>query len=278
MGVTTLESDIAITAEGVPVLPHNPALNAEITRDATGQWLKAPGKPIRTLTLAQLESYDIGRIDPSSPYARSFPSQQPRDGQHIPTLASLFKLVNDLGAKDIEFDLETKINPNEPDATLAPDPFVETLLGVIRDHGMVPRVMIQSFDWRTLELLHRLQPGMRTVYLTAEFPDYNTLRDGSWTAGRLLKDHDNSIPRMVRASAGEATGVIWSPAHNQLTAPQVKEAQALGLKVIPWTANDKAVMDRLIGWGVDGLITDYPDHLREVMLARGLSLPTGVGK
>ena len=51
----------------------------------------------------------------------------------------------------IEFDLETKINPNEPDATLAPDPFVETLLGVIRDHGMVPRVMIQSFDWRTLE-------------------------------------------------------------------------------------------------------------------------------
>ena len=255
------------------MLSHNPALNPEITRDATGQWLKAAGPVIRSLTLAQLQAYDVGRIDPASRYAGSFPSQAARDGQRIPTLASLFKLVEGLGAKDVHFDLETKINPAEPDATLAPEPFVKILLDVIRDHRMVPRVMIQSFDWRTLEVLHRLEPGMRTVYLTAEFPNYNTLRDGSWTAGRLLKDHANSIPRMVKASAGGATDVTWSPAYNQLAAPQVKEAQALGLKVIPWTVNDKAAMDQLISWGVDGLITDYPDRLREVMAARGLPLP-----
>ena len=277
MGVSTLESDIAITADGVPVLSHNPALNPDITRDATGQWLKPPGPLIRNLTLAQLQAYDIGRIDPASRYAASFASQQPRDGQRIPTLAALFKQVNDLGAQHIEFDLETKINPHEPDATLAPEPFVQALLAVVHEHGMVPRVMIQSFDWRTLELLHRLQPGMRTVYLTAEFDNFHTLRDGAWTAGHLLKDHGQSIPRLVKASAGNATGVTWSPAHNHLAAPQVKEAQALGLKVIPWTVNDKAVMDRLIGWGVDGLITDYPDRLRDVMAARGMALPVGVG-
>ena len=277
MGVVTLESDIAITVDGVAVLSHNPALNPEITRDAKGQWLPATGPLIRTLTLAQLQDYDVGRIDPASRYARSFPNQQPRDGQRIPTLAALFKLVTDLGANEIQFDLETKIFPNEPGATLAPQPFVETLLRVIREHGMVNRVMIQSFDWRTLELLHKMHPGMRTVYLTAELPNYNTVRDGSWTAGHLLKDHGNSIPRLVKASAGDATGVTWSPAYNQLQAAQVKEAQALGLKVIPWTVNEKAMMGQLLDWGVDGIITDYPDRLREVMAARGLPLPRGVG-
>ena len=277
MGVVTLESDIAITVDGVAVLSHNPALNPEITRDAKGQWLPATGPLIRTLTLAQLQDYDVGRIDPASRYARSFPNQQPRDGQRIPTLAALFKLVTDLGANELQFDLETKIFPNEPGATLAPQPFVETLLRVIREHGMVSRVMIQSFDWRTLELLHKMQPGMRTVYLTAELPNYNTVRDGSWTAGHLLKDHGNSIPRLVKASAGDATGVTWSPAYNQLQAAQVKEAQALGLKVIPWTVNEKAMMGQLLDWGVDGIITDYPDRLREVMAARGLPLPRGVG-
>ena len=278
MGVVTLESDIAITADGVPVLSHDPALNPAITRDAKGQWLTATGPLVRTLTLAQLQAYDVGRIDPASRYASTFPNQQPRDGQRIPTLADLFKLVNDLGAKDIQFDLETKINPNQPEATLAPLPFVETLLRVVREHGMVSRVMVQSFDWRTLELLHRLEPGMRTVYLTAEFSNYNTVRDGRWTAGHQLKDHDNSVPRLVKASARNATGVIWSPAHAQLAAAQVKEAQALGLKVVPWTVNDKAAMEQLMGWGVDGIITDYPDRLREVMAARGMALPAGVGR
>ena len=102
MGVVTLESDIAITVDGVAVLSHNPALNPEITRDAKGQWLPATGPLIRTLTLAQVQDYDVGRIDPASRYARSFPTQQPRDGQRIPTLAALFKLVTDLGASELQ--------------------------------------------------------------------------------------------------------------------------------------------------------------------------------
>lgn len=275
MGVVTLESDIAITADGVPVLSHNPALNPEITRGPDGRWLGATGPLIRSLTVAQLQAYDIGRIDPASPYARAFPDQQPRDGQRIPTLAALFKRVDELGARDVQFDLETKINPDAPNDTLAPRPFVEALLGVIREHGMRARVMIQSFDWRTLELLHQLQPGLRTVYLTAGF---NTGPDGRWTAGHKPQDHGGSLPRLVKASAGNAAGVVWSPVHNTLQAAQVKEAQALGLKVIPWTVNDRPVMERLIDWGVDGIITDYPDRLREVMAARGLPLPPGLGR
>lgn len=278
LGVTTLETDLAITADEVPVLSHNPALNPDITRDASGRWLAAPGPLIRSLTLAQLAAYDVGRIDPSSRYARGFERQQARDGQRIPTLADLFKLARQLGAEQVQFSLETKIDPRAPQATPAPRPFVETLLRVVGEHGMAPRTMVQSFDWRTLALVHRLQPGLRTVYLSAEFPGFDTVRDGIWTDGHRLQDHGGSVPRLVRAAAGGSAGAIWSPAHDSLSAGKVREAQALDLQVIPWTVNDTAAMQRLIDWGVDGLITDYPDRLREVMAARAMPLPAGIGR
>lgn len=276
MGVTTLELDIAITSDGIPVISHDSALNPAITRDANGKWLKERGPLINSLTLAQVQSYDVGRIDPASRYATEFPQQQARDGQHIPTLAALFKLVNELGANDVHFDMETKINPHYPQSTLAPEAFVNTLLAVIRQAGMTRRVMVQSFDWRTLELLHQLEPGLRTMYLTIEAPDFNTLVDGSWSAGHLLKNHGGSVPRMVRASAGQATGVIWAPNQSNLSASLVKEAQALNLQVIPWTINQQAQMERLIDWGVDGIITDYPNRLRETLGLKGMTLPKGV--
>ena len=92
----------------------------------------------------------------------------------------------------------------------------------------------------------------------------------------MLKDHGGSVPQMVRASAGSATGVIWAPNFNNLTLALVKEAQGLGLQVIPWTVNQKAQMLNLIEWQVDGLITDYPDRLREVMSQKGMPLPHGL--
>lgn len=276
MGVTTIELDIAITADGVPVISHDSALNPAITRDLHGQWLAMPGPLIHSLTLAEVQSYDVGRINPASAYAREFPQQLARDGQRIPTLASLFKLVAELAATDVHFDIETKINPHYPHSTLPPEAFVRALLAVIRQAGMTRRVMVQSFDWRTLELLHQLEPGLRTMYLTIKVPDFDTLKDGSWTAGRLLRDYADSVPRMISDSAGQSSGVIWAPYHNNLTRSQLDEAQRLGLQVIPWTVNDKQVMERLVEWQVDGLITDYPDRLREVMQDRHMPLPQGV--
>ena len=276
MGTTTLEMDAAITADGVVVISHDPALNPAYTRDATGQFLKERGPLIKSLSLAQLQTYDVGRLNPEHKYGLDFASQKPTDGTRMPTLEAVFNLVKALGADAVQFDIETKINPSLPDETLAPEPFVDALLAVIRAHGMVPRVMVQSFDWRTLELLHRKEPGLRTVYLSIESTNMNTLRDGSWNAGRKLADHGGSVPRLVRASAGQAPGVIWSPFFRNLSPELVKEAQAMGLKVIPWTVNQEPDMDRLIGWGVDGLISDYPDRLRQAMAARGLPLPKGV--
>jgi glycerophosphoryl diester phosphodiesterase len=133
---------------------------------------------------------------------------------------------------------------------------------------MTKRVMIQSFDWRSLKLVQQLDPGMQTMYLTVRTRTTDNLADGTWTGGMLLRDHA-SPGHMVKA----AGGTIWAPNQASLTRDDLKSAQQLGLKVIPWTVNDPAVADRLIEWGVDGIISDYPDRIREVMAKRGLPLP-----
>ena len=142
---------------------------------------------------------------------------------------------------------------------------MRALLAVIRDAGMTERVMIQSFDWRTLQLVQKLEPAIETVYLTSRA---DALESGAWTAGLQRKDFP-SIGHMVKA----AGGTTWAPNFNSLAEEDVKTARALGLKVVPWTVNTALDADRLIGWGVAGIISDYPDRIREVMKRRGMALP-----
>nr|WP_279343609.1 glycerophosphodiester phosphodiesterase [Variovorax terrae] len=271
IGVTTLELDVGITVDGVAVVSHDPYLNPAITRDASGQWLAAKGPLIKSLTLAQLQTYDVGRINPASPYAAQFGTQAPRDGQRVPTLASLFALVKNYGADGVRFNIETKLNPSQPGDTVGVEAMTRTLLQAVRDAGMARRVTVQSFDWRSLQLVQQLAPEIPTVYLTVQAGANDNTRDSAWTAGFQLGQH-GSVPRLVKA----AGGAVWSPNAGAVTEALVKEAQALGLQVIPWTVNNPADLQRLMDWGVDGLITDYPDRLRELMRERGLPLPKGV--
>ncbi|MFI5446852.1 glycerophosphodiester phosphodiesterase [Polaromonas sp. UC242_47] len=272
LGVSTLELDVGLTADGVLVVSHDPYLNPLITRDAAGQWLAGDKGPLlRSLTLAQLQAYDVGRIQPGTAYARTFASQQPVDGTHIPTLAALFERVKQLGADQVRFNIETKINPERPDDTASPELLTEALLQTIRAAGLQRRVSIQSFDWRTLRLVQQREPSIPTVYLSVQTQNNDTIRSGAWTAGLNIADHA-SVPAMVKA----AGGAVWSPNGGALTEALVKQAQALGLKVIPWTINPPEDMIRLIGWGVDGLITDYPDRLRDVMRQRQMPLPAPI--
>jgi glycerophosphoryl diester phosphodiesterase len=271
IGVNTLEMDVAITSDGVAVLSHDPHLFPDITRDAQGRWLAERGPLIKDLTLAELQRYDVGRTRPGSTNARNFPEQQGLDGERIPTLASVFERVRQRGAHHVQFDIETKIFPMHPGYTRGPAEMVDIMLKVIHEAGMAQRVMIQSFDWRTLQLLRITEPRIRTVYLTVQSNSGDTLADGLWTNGMLLKDHA-SVAAMVKASGGH----VWSPNFNNVTSERVREAQALGLQVIPWTVNQPADMLRLIDMGVDGLISDYPNRLRAAMANRGLPLPPTV--
>jgi glycerophosphoryl diester phosphodiesterase len=273
MGVSTLELDIALTADGVPVISHDMALNPDHTRDASGAWLATEGPLIRSLTLAQLQAYDVGRLRPGSQYAEQFATQAPKDGERIPTLAALFERVKARKAHAVRFNIETKIDPTRPDDSASPDIMVRALLAAIDKAGMADRVTIQSFDWRSLARVGQLAPQMPRAYLSTA----RTLKDSRWTAGLNAADF-GSTPQLVKAAAGTTPGpVVWSPAGNTVTAAAVKEAQTLGLQVVPWTINTRADMATLIGLGVDGMITDYPDRLRTEMRTQGLAMPLPTG-
>ncbi len=270
IGVTTLEMDAAVTADGVVVLSHDPVLNPDLVRGPDGRWIGEPWV-IGRLTHAQLQAFDVGRLRPGSAYARTFADQQPLDGARMPTLASVFELVKRLGADHVQFDIEAKMDLRNPQNTLAPEPFVRVLLQVIRAAGMEDRVMVQSFDWRTLQVVRAAAPRIRTVYLSTQSPRFSNLDSPVWTAGFTLAEH-GSVPAMVKAAGGHA----WSPNFQALTPDAVRQAQSLGLKVVPWTVNAEADIARVLDLGVDGIISDYPDRVRAEMQRRGMPLPPAV--
>lgn len=273
IGVTTLETDLAATRDGVLVLSHDPVFNPDVVRGPDGAWLRPPAPTIHTLSLEEVKRYDVGRLRPGSKYAEQFPQQQPVDGARVPTLAELFELAASSG-KAPRFNIETKLSPEKPDETPSPEMFARIVVEAVRAAGLEDRTTVQSFDWRTLLAVRNLAPEIATVCLTTS----STLRDRSvagvrqpsaWLAGLDPASFDRSVPRLVKA-AGCST---WSPRFTELSPELVAEAHSLDLKVVPWTVNRADDMARIIDMKVDGLITDYPDVARAVLSAKGVAIP-----
>lgn len=278
LGVTTLELDTGMTKDGHVVVAHDRRLNPAFARDPAGEYVAPPLPRLLDLTLDELRQFDIGRIDPKSTYAKSFPDQKAFDGTRYPTLREVFALVKKSGNQTVRFNIETKLSPLDPDEAPAPDVFVKALLAVIKAEGMERRVAIQSFDWRTLKLVQAQAPAIPTVYLTLQRGQGDNILAGKpgpspWTAGLDIASFSGSVPRMVQTAGGK----IWSPFYKDLTADSLRDAHALGLEVVVWTVNDPAEMKALIDMKVDGIITDYPDRLRAVMAEKGMALPSATG-
>ena len=250
VGVTTLELDTGVTKDGVVVIHHDRRLNPDIARAPDGRWVEAPAPLIHELTFEQLRRYDVGRLRPGSKTAQEFPDQEPADGARVPRLAELFELVAKAGNTAVRFNIETKLTPQAPEETLAPEAFALAVVAEVRKAGVEARTSIQSFDWRTLRVVEREASAIATVYLTG-------------------RRREGSQPAAVHAAGGR----IWSPNHLEMDSASVVEARALGLRVIPWTVNEPAAIERVLDLAVDGLITDYPDRARAQLQRRGLPLP-----
>jgi glycerophosphoryl diester phosphodiesterase len=277
IGVTTLELDLAMTSDGVLVVSHDSRLNPDHTRGADGTFLAAEGPAIRSLTLAELQRYDVGRLKPGTAYAAAFPEQRGMDGVRIPTLMELFDLARQAKADHVRFNIETKLTPTSGADTPDPETFAAAVARAVREAELAARVSVQSFDWRTLAIMRRIAPEIERVCLSIDGGNGDTLKRGQpgpspWTAGLDIDDFGGSAPRLV-AAAGCS---VWSPNQRNVTAASLAEAQVLGLKVIPWTVNERPDMERLIQMGVAGIITDYPDRLRAVMAEREIPLPPTV--
>lgn len=272
MGVDTLELDVGVTRDGVLVISHERGLNPDLARAPDGKYVAAPGIPFVKLSLDEVKQFDVGQIRPGSIYAAQFPDQHAVPGTRIPTLKELIDLVRRSGDSHVRLNIETKIDPNHPDESPPPERFVTLLLDLLRSEKFQDRVMVQSFDWRTLQLVQKLAPQIPTVYLTVQGgrdPTVFVDKASEWTAGFNPAEHGRSIPRTIKA----AGGAIWSPYVRDLTPALIAESHALGLKIVVWTANQPEDMAHLIEMGADGVISDRPDILRKVAGEKGIALP-----
>lgn len=236
LGVTTLEMDAHITKDKQVVLSHDAYLNPKFVRTAAGKDLTDRNHLIYQLDYTTLKKFDVGTKEHVD-----FPQQQSTK-EYIPLLSDLIDSVeNYVQTKELQpifFNIETKSNENN-DGKHHPDPktFVDLLIGVIDQKKISDRVVIQSFDPRTLQVLHKDYPNIRTSL--------------------LVGDNKKSVQQHI-----EDLGFIpfiYSPNFKLVDENLVRECHQLGMKVIPWTANTSEDISSLKSLNVDGIISDYPN-------------------
>jgi len=278
LGVDYVDMDIGMTKDGVLVITHDLTLNPDLTRDQNGQWI-TDRIPIKSLTLDELQKYDVGRLKPGTKYASYFPHQRAVDHTPIPTLGEIVRFVKKIAGDKVGFQIEIKNDPTQPEMTASPKEFALALYQLIKEEDIGNRTEIHAFDWRCLIELNKLDKNIKTAYLTDHTTEVtDDTEKGTWTAGLLPKDYGYSLPKMVK----HLGGCCWEPFEMDLTRSDLDEAHRLGLKVVPWGWPEQegmefnyAQIEKLIDFGVDGIITDRPDILRGILVTRGMNLPNG---
>ncbi len=236
LGVTTLECDVHVSRDGVPVLSHDRTYAGHLIARRTWSELAA------------------------------LPSCGP---EPLATLAQLVELVHERGAT-VGLNVETKFDVVHPEETAPRERFVEAVVGLLADAGVVARTSVQSFDWAVLRLVSAAEPGLRLNALSnTDRLEVDQPGASPWLAGLDIDDHHDSVALAAASLGFDAL----SPSRSSLTPALVAQAHAAGLRVLPYTVDDPATMRLLVDLGVDGLITNRPDVLREVMTQAGLELP-----
>ncbi|MFC8620329.1 glycerophosphodiester phosphodiesterase family protein [Micromonospora purpureochromogenes] len=284
LGVNTLELDVQITEDGQAVVTHDRKVSGAKCVDTAPARPGDPefpyvGRYVNTLTLAQVRTLDCGsRTLPDKPGQLAVP------GARMPLLREVFDLVKRYRADDVTLNVETKVEAGAPTETAPREQFVQVTAREIRAAGLLKQVTVQSFDWGALMRMRQVEPRLPLVALT----NYDFLQVGRpgaspWLGGLDIDDFAGDPIRAVRSFGASAfspvhgfpqNGTVTDPGYRPyVTKDMVEHAHRNGIKVIPWTVDDVPTMAKLLDDGVDGLITDYPDRLRDLLATRGRHLP-----
>ncbi len=241
-GVDLLEMDMAVTRDGVIVISHDPHINPEICLGPDGKRL-TQGPLIHDLSLAEVKRYDCGTLK----HPRFAATQQPVPGTRIPTLKEVFELVRTSkapAARTVRLNIETKIFADHPEYTVGPERFMKLVLKEFRASHLLKRIVLQSFDPRTLVIARRDEPGL--------------------PRSMLVEDPAKDLVAVGR----EVSAQIVSPDWELLTADKVAKLHEAGFEVHPWTPDDEAAWAKLVAMKVDGIITDDPAGLKNYLAAQ----------
>ena len=263
LGVDAIELDILMTADKRLVVHHDYRLKPQITRRLDGSWLSSHAtKPIVDMTVEQLQEYDVGRLKPGTRYASKYPQQIPSDGETIPLLRDVIRLVENSPNTATQLWIEIKTSPESPRLTPPPETVAEHVVVLLQEHRFTQRVKILSFDWRSLVHIQKLAPTVPTIYLTSEIKQFKAASflnpwESDWTAGFDIGAHGGSIPRAIHAAGGS----WWAPKYTQIKTQQLREAHQLGLCVAVWTPDSQKAILQMLQLGVDAIITNRPEQL-----------------
>ncbi len=243
LGVQTLELDVVISADGQVVVSHDPYFNHQISSHPDGS--PVTEEEARSLNLYQMnyvdiKQYDVGsRQHPGFPQQRTMPAYKPLLGDLIDSADAHARAT---GRPLPFYNIETKTQPTTDGLYHpAPDTFVKLLMDIVRDKKIATRTIIQSFDFRTLRLVHRHYPQPRIA--------------------ALIDAQDHRPPAQQVKDLGFVPD-IYSPNFQLVTEDLVNTCHQRKMKVVPWTVNNTSVWKKLRAMGVDGIITDYPDLLQ----------------
>jgi glycerophosphoryl diester phosphodiesterase len=295
LGVSTLELDVQITEDGHAVVTHDRDLSPAKCVDTAPAFAGDPEFPyvpgrtfVKDLTLAQVRTVDCGSLR-----APAYPGQRLSPGERMPLLSEVLDLVNAYRAYKVTLNIEPKVEAGAPEQTAPREQFVQAVAADVRAAGLHNQVTIQSFDWGTLMRMGEVDPRLPLVALTngQQFLQAGMPGASPWLGGIDIDDFSGTLQQRFVAAAASFGADAVSPVHGDpqggtvndpgyvpfTTSELVRAAHAARMEVVPWTVNDRATMESLIDIGVDGLITDRPDLLRQILGERGFRLPRAYG-
>ena len=271
LGIKAIEFDVVISKDKVPVLYHYFNLMPYLVKDESGNWLKNSELKVFDKSYEELSKYNIGGLDPESKHGKRFKEQKLLKNAKIPKLSELLELASRKENKDVFLNLEVKSTPFKTGLTPVPSDTVSLILKNIDMHKLEDRIIISSFDWRILYELKKQNPRILRGFITLQqdltTTKKNIYENSPWMAKNYSLDQLFLIPNIIKSLEGHA----WSAFYRDVTKQNVELAHKHGLATCVWTVNREQDIIRMIEYGVDGIITDYPKKVQEICKAKNIS-------
>jgi len=271
LGTKAVEFDVVISKDKIPVLYHYFHLMPYLVKDESGNWLKNSELKVFDKSYEELSKYNIGGLDPESRHGKRFKEQKLLKNAKIPKLSELLELASRKENKDVFLNLEVKSTPFKMGLTPTPSDTVSLILKNIDMHKLEDRIIISSFDWRILYELKKQNPRILRGFITLQ-QDLSTTKkniyeNSPWMAKNYSLDQLFLIPNIIKSLEGHA----WSAFYRDVTKQNVELAHKHGLATCVWTVNREQDIIRMIEYGVDGIITDYPKKVQEICKSKNIA-------
>ena len=262
--INAYETDILITKDLTPVITHDFRLDPSFTKDEDGNWIKDENIKIFDLTYEEISKFDVGSLNKLTRYGRRFVNQRSLENQKIPKLSELLDLSSKNISENLLINLEIKSTPDEENLTPDLEDTVRLVVKEINKSNLKNKIIISSFDWRTLTEIKNHYPEISRAYLTYQQKTgvkiKNTIYNRSPWISYLPFFENHELPKIIKSQGGKA----WHPYYKDITKKLVEISHQEDLSVNVWTVNKEYDMLKMVEYGVDGIMTDYPLRLKEV--------------